>query len=81
MREESRANFRSLEAKLDEHGKIINEHSLDIASSRARADNAHIRIDGHKSEHRELRGWWATLWVGVILLAVRAAWDFMKGTR
>ena len=73
--------FDRLEAKLDAQGAAIGDHEVKLATVIQSSDRAHVRINTHARAHEEGRKWWATLWGGVAVLAIKAMWDFLKGGR
>lgn len=40
-----------------------------------------VEISKHIEEHKERRGWWATLWGGMVLAVLASAWNFFAGRK
>ena len=72
-----------IEEKLDRHSENFSSHIADEAVQLQRVSDAvsgaHRRIAAFEAERKDHKGWWLTLWGGVILLALERVFHYIVG--
>jgi hypothetical protein len=73
------------ESKLDETNRNLSKHmeasGIRDAQLAAEVSGVKVTMAAHEEKHKEARGWWATIWTGMILAVALSVWNWFTAKR